>query len=155
MAYAGKCVRLRATSVRHNALYVRCVRLKLRLFSSLSSLSFSLASAAASSPSRRRREIGSLVCDAYARVSRFTAADVFAFSGDHQPDTTRPFFASPGQVSDGRYLQSQDNTVSVRFTTRSVHSTATRSVAVHFDERAPVRAECTCPQRCVVCANHW
>lgn len=110
----------------------RVLSLRAHRVAHLSRLSLSLARAAISSPSRKKREIGSLVRDAYARVPHFTASDVFSFSGDHQPDTTRPFFASPGQVSDGRYLQSQDATVSVRFTTRSVHSTAPRYVIVHL-----------------------
>jgi hypothetical protein len=100
--------------------------------------------------SRSKCPRGALVRDGYARVPSFTAADVYSFSGDHQPDTVRPFFASLGQVSDGRYLRLEGSNMELRFTTTSVHGTKDRTVVLRFDELGPVAAECSCPQGYVV-----
>ncbi len=114
----------------------------------LSPLAFANTLRAISAPSRTKREIGSLVRDNYASVPDYGAEDVFNFSGEHPPDTTRPFFASPGQISSGRYLREQGNTVRVRFTTTSVHSTGFRTVIVHFDDRRSDQSSLHLPKVC-------
>lgn len=90
------------------------------------------------------RKYGTAVTDSFARAPLFSLADALRFCGEHSPPAVRPYFDEDGHISPARYVDHADS-LTIRFTLVSIHSTTDRLVELTFCGGALARASCSCP----------